>query len=66
LDTDHFVDRDSLHTLLGGGGAARYRADIGALVSKSGSGLHQPVAVAVRLEIGLFFKSARPSRARCS
>jgi hypothetical protein len=67
LDTGHFIDRDSLHTLRsGGGGRLIHCADIGALRVEVGIRLgRQPVTVAVRLEIGLFLKSARPSRARC-
>ena len=62
LDTGHFVDRDSLHTLFGGGGGCLvHRADIGALRVEVGIRLgRQPVTVAVRLEIGLFFKK-RPT-----
>ena len=62
LDTGHFVDRDSLHTLLGGGGGRLIHcADIGALRVEVGIRLgRQSVTVAVRLEIGLFSKK-RPT-----
>ena len=62
LDTGHLVDRDGLHTLFrGGGGRLIHRADIGALGVEVGIRLRrQPVAVAMRLEIGLFFKK-RPT-----
>ena len=62
LDTGHFVDRDSLHTLLGGsGGRLIHCADIGALRVELGIRLgRQPVTVAVRLELGLFFQRRAP------
>jgi hypothetical protein len=62
LDAGHLVDRDGLHALLGGGGGRLiHRADIGALRVEVGIRLGcQPVTVAVRLEIGLFFKN-RPT-----
>jgi hypothetical protein len=62
LDTGHLVDRDGLNTLLrSGGGSLIHRADIGTLGVEVGIGLRrQPVAVEMRLEIGLFFKK-RPT-----
>ena len=62
LDTGHLVDRDGLHALLGGGGGRLIdRADVGALGVEVGIRLgRQPVTVAMRLEIGLFFKK-RPT-----
>ena len=62
LDTGHLVDRNGLHTLLGGGGGSLInRADISALRVEVGIRLGcQPVTVAVRLEISLFFKK-RPT-----
>src|SRR4051794_34929421 len=62
LDPRHLVDRDGLHTLPGGGGGGLiHRADLGALPIEIGIRLRgQPVTVAMRLEIGLFFKN-RPT-----
>ena len=62
LNAGHFVDRHSVHVLLGGGrGRLVDRADIGALGVEFGIRLgRQPVAAAMRLEIGLFFKK-RPT-----
>jgi hypothetical protein len=57
LDTGHLVNRNSLAALFGGGGGGLiYRADVGALRVELGIRLGgQPVTVAMRLEIGLFF-----------
>ena len=62
LDTGHLVDRNGLLALFGsGGGGLIHRADIGALGVECGIRLGgQPVTVAMRLEIGLFFKK-RPT-----
>src|SRR5476649_2336064 len=62
LDASHLVDRDGLYVALGGGGGGLiHRADIGALGVEVGIRLRrQPVTVAMRLEIGLFFKK-RPT-----
>jgi hypothetical protein len=63
LDAGHLVDRNSLHALPGGGGRGRliHRADVGALAVEVRIRLRgQPVTVAVRLEVGLFFKK-RPT-----
>ena len=62
LNTSHLVDRNGLHALFGGGGGGLiHRADVGALRVELGIRLgRQPVTVAMRLEIGLFFKN-RPT-----
>jgi hypothetical protein len=62
LDTGHLVNRNGLHALLGGGRRLLIHcADIGTLGVERGIRLGgQPVTVAMRLEIGLFFKK-RPT-----
>ena len=62
LDTGHLVDRNGLPALFGGcGGGLIDRADVGTFGVEFRIRLRrQPVTVAMRLEIGLFFKN-RPT-----
>src|SRR5262245_39300516 len=64
LDAGHLVDADgAMRVVLDGGGLVD-RADVGALGIEGGIGLRgQPIAHAMRLEVGLFFKK-RPTE-RC-
>jgi hypothetical protein len=64
LDPGHLVDGDGAMGVIGGGRGFVDRADVCALGIEGGIGLRgQPVADAMRLEVGLFFKK-RPTE-RC-
>jgi hypothetical protein len=66
LDTGHLVDGDGAMGVIGGGRGRGFvdRADVRALGGEGGIGLRgQPIADAMRFEVGLFFKK-RPTE-RC-
>ena len=64
LNAGHLVDGDRATGVIGGGRSLVDRADVCALGIEGGIGLRgQPVADAMRLEVGLFFKK-RPTE-RC-
>src|ERR1700730_2931285 len=64
LDAGHLIDGDRAMGVIGGGRSFVNRADVCALGIEGGIGLWgQPVADAMRLEVGLFFKK-RPTE-RC-
>ena len=67
LHAGHFVDRHRANVLLRRRGRLMIeRTDLGAFALELRVRLgREPAAHAMRLEVGLFLKSARPSRARC-
>ncbi len=67
LHAGHLVDGDGATGVIGGSRSFVDRADVCALGIEGGIGLRgQPVADAMRLEVGLFFKKRPTERWRCS